>query len=195
MEFRDINGYYGKYSVSRDGAIRNNTTNRIMKTRFQKQGGYENVGLSIAGVVKTHRVHRLIASAFIPNPLNKPQINHIDGNVKNNSISNLEWCTASENAKHRCNVLKSNIPPLNFLGKFGIEHNKSKSFWIEFSDGVVKFYGSGLEYTRDTGFDHTLISYLRKNKYEKDNVQSCKIKKGKAKGLTVHFVYPHFEVK
>ena len=64
MEFKNINGYYGKYSVSRDGVIRNNTTNRIMKTRFQKQGGYENVGLSIAGVVKTHRVHRLIASAL-----------------------------------------------------------------------------------------------------------------------------------
>lgn len=49
---------------------------------------------------KTYQVHRLIAMAFIPNPDKKPYINHKDGNKHNNSIDNLEWCTASENNKH-----------------------------------------------------------------------------------------------
>ena len=61
---------------------------------------YKIVGICHNNKVKAHYVHRLVASAFIPNPLNKPQVNHINGNKEDNRVENLEWCTQSENNKH-----------------------------------------------------------------------------------------------
>lgn len=69
---------------------------------------YWRVGIQIDNRQKHFAVHRLVATAFIPNPLNLPQINHIDGNKDNNHISNLEWCDNSYNQRHAMdNNLKS----------------------------------------------------------------------------------------
>ena len=67
--------------------------------------GYPRVHINVNGKNKNMTVHRLVAEAFIPNPENKPQINHIDGDKTNNNVKSLEWCTASENAKHREKVI------------------------------------------------------------------------------------------
>ena len=86
------------YSVSQLGEVRNDKTNKILSQRIQQ--GYRHVGLTINGKAKSCRVHRLVAQAFIPNPENKPYVNHIDGNRSNNNIENLEWCTPKENTQH-----------------------------------------------------------------------------------------------
>jgi len=62
--------------------------------------GYERICLFVGGKRTYHFVHRLVATNFIPNPLNLPQVNHKDGNKRNNRKDNLEWVTGSENMKH-----------------------------------------------------------------------------------------------
>ena len=91
---------FDRYEVSNDGAIRNKESKKILKT-FINDKGYEIVSLWLNGKDKKFRVHRLVADAFIPNPENKAQINHIDGNKLNNHADNLEWSTHSENISHR----------------------------------------------------------------------------------------------
>lgn len=112
--WRDIKGYEGYYKVSNLGNVmsiaRNGTIkqNKILKPNTDK-GGYSYVCLHKKGTTKTIKVHRLVASEFVKNPQNKPEVNHIDGNKKNNEASNLEWVTSSENQLHSIYVLKKNI--------------------------------------------------------------------------------------
>lgn len=87
------------YDVSSNGEIYSHKRNIVMKV--QTDGwGYLRVSLLNNGHKITKSVHRLVADAFIKNPLNKPEINHIDGNKLNNRIDNLEWVTRSENEIH-----------------------------------------------------------------------------------------------
>lgn len=77
---------------------------RLLKTRMDKYG-YEVVNLTNEKSEKTKKVHRLVAEAFISNPENKKEVNHIDGNKSNNAVINIEWNTMSENQLHRYHVL------------------------------------------------------------------------------------------
>jgi len=97
MNWKQIEGY-PKYEVSDTGLIKSlvGKKERILVQRMDKYG-YKRIDLR---PMKTMFIHRLVAEAFIPNPDNKPQINHKDGNKLNNLISNLEWCTRDENMRH-----------------------------------------------------------------------------------------------
>lgn len=104
--WKDIEGYEGLYEVSTHARIRSyknyghgkKDTYRILKP--QKRGNYVAVTLYKSHIPDTRSVHRLVAETFIPNPENKPCINHLDGNKLNSCVWNLEWSTYSENLEH-----------------------------------------------------------------------------------------------
>lgn len=78
----------------------------LQKKTIMKSSQYYQTVLSKNGKAKTVTVHRLVAEAFIPNPDNLPQVNHIDHNPLNNKVDNLEWCTAKYNSNHKRNNRK-----------------------------------------------------------------------------------------
>ena len=100
MIWKKVEGY--NYEVSDDGQVRNYKTKKLLKQGVNKSYPYARVSFSLgcSGTPKIMFIHRLVAEAFINNPENKPQVNHIDGNKLNNSVSNLEWVTAKENTEH-----------------------------------------------------------------------------------------------
>ena len=101
-----IPGFNGAYEISTFGRVRrvieesNQHRGVPYIMRLSKSGRYAQVSLQEGDEKRTFNVHRLVAQAFIPNPRNLPQVNHIDGNKRNNRADNLEWVTAKENAKH-----------------------------------------------------------------------------------------------
>lgn len=112
-EWRDVAGFENRYQVSNFGRVRSLRNNkRIIKEKIST-GGYCSVHLRDAAhnlsVYKS--VHRLVAEAFIYKADGASEVNHVDGDKTNNHASNLEWCTHSENMKHRSYVL--NYKPCN----------------------------------------------------------------------------------
>lgn len=172
--WRDIPGYDGRYQVSPDGQVRSaggtftvpgrwgtmtqNVKPAILKLASYRGIGYEAVCLRRPNNGKRHArhlVHRLVAEAFVPNPQGLPQVNHIDGDRRNNKASNLEWVTASQNQIHRARVLK--------LGSRGEAHPNAK---LTYED-VVQIRTSsetGPELARRYGVTKQNIYYIKRCK-------------------------------
>lgn len=113
--WKTIKGYEN-YEISNHGRVRSKQWERkhycggtcIIPEKIMKpticERGYERIGLVRNGKQRSVFIHKLVAKAFIPNPLQKPFINHIDCNGLNNFVDNLEWCTQSENVQYAYNI-------------------------------------------------------------------------------------------
>ncbi len=119
--WENILNYEGFYQISNLGNVRSLDRFITINNKLSFKKGkimvvsennkeYKQISLSKNNKLKTFKIHRLIALAFIPNPNNYPYVNHIDGNKKNNNIINLEWCTAQMNIKHAYDMGLMNAP-------------------------------------------------------------------------------------
>lgn len=139
--YKSIKEYNDYYLIGSDGTVKNKI--KTMKT-FINNNGYECIKLTLGRVHKHYTMHRLVALYFIDNPLNKKEINHIDGNKLNNNVNNLEWVTSSENKHHaiKLGLRKYNLPTLgkklsNKTPYFNVSYDKIRNKWI----GCVRHQG------------------------------------------------------
>ncbi len=119
----DIIGYEGLYKIYEDGRVWSIKRNKFLKGCNSK--GYITFGLTKNKISKVVKQHRLIAIHYIPNPENKPFIDHIDRNPSNNNINNLRWCTVGEN---KINSKVHGDIPYRHLHKI-YEHRNQKYYW------------------------------------------------------------------
>ena len=126
--WRWISGFEGLYQISNFGRVksfsRRGTSKKIIKPWINRQG-YLIVDLCKNSKSKHFPVHRLVAQAFIPNPENKPEPNHEDGNKFNNHVSNLKWATKSENIQHAMDI--------------GLNHSGEKSCKAKLTNAQAKY--------------------------------------------------------
>lgn len=127
----------GHYLVSSHGRIKSIRSNKIMRP-LRTTTGYHQIQLRINGITIQRRIHRIVAQCFLENPENKPEVNHKDGNRVNNCLSNLEWCTKSENSKHAYDSgLNPNIKPVLCLDRNGSVLKKYRSARDAEKDGYL----------------------------------------------------------
>jgi len=149
---KEIKGYEGLYAVDEKGnvySLLHNSSRRKGKLKpYINTGGYLRVNLyDSKGKVKKYYVHRLVASAYLPNENNYPAVNHISANKADNSVENLEWCTA------KYNIAESR--------KLGLQKDKKvQAFSI--ITGEVKKYNSIKEAAKDIAGKDWAFHYKRK---------------------------------
>jgi hypothetical protein len=157
---------YPNYFVTKEGLVFSSKTKKFLKFSYDQQG-YQRVGLYIGNYkTKTIKVHRLVAETFIDNIENKKDVNHIDGNKANNNISNLEWCTRSENIKH---AFKNGLKIVTQNQIEGVKKRFSKQI-VDKSNG--KIYNSLKDASIDLNVNYsTLKNNFRKNRINKTTLR------------------------
>ena len=184
--YKDVVGYEGIYRVSNFGNIYANDGIRSGYSYRSKQNmirkyrgkvlnpgncrGYKIVTLTKNGIRKTFQVHRLVATAFIKNIENKPNINHIDFNTSNNNYLNLEWCTQYENIHHTIN----NGRDVHVCGeKNGMSKLKNSQVYEIFE--LRKTGLSQKSIAKIFNLDQSAISLILSKKRQKNNSNECSL--------------------
>lgn len=155
--WKDVPDYEGYYKVSNLGRIKSvlrhvNSgygSKRKVRERILKPSGvkYLSVELCKDGIHKYHSVHRLVAIAFIPNIYNKPCIDHIDTNPKNNRVDNLRWVTHSENLNNEITSKRNSERQRND------EKKSFPVFQLDLNNNLLKEFPSMSEAERQTGIE------------------------------------------
>lgn len=144
-EWKPIVGYEGLYEVSNFGQIKSLeriTNNNIhisehIQTQRIGETGYMYVGLCKEGVKANKRVHRIVAIAFVPNPENKPQVNHKDENKQNNNADNLEWVTGTENINYGTAIQRAHEKDCSPLTKKVLQIDKNGEIVAEYASQSI----------------------------------------------------------
>lgn len=116
-----IDGRDTNYEVSNKGNVRNTLKDFVLKQGTRNE--YRQVTLSVRNIKERHKVHRLVAIVFLPNPYDKPFVDHIDGTRSNNNVENLRWATNSENQ------INTKLSPKNTSGVRGVSWDKQDKIW------------------------------------------------------------------
>ena len=146
----------GRYYKNQFGNSNVKTKDRILK-QYKTTNGYMQVDLCLDSKYIKIGVHRLVAIAFIENPENKPEVNHIDGNRKNNCLTNLEWCTHGKNIQHSYKLENRSA-----LG----ENNAKCKTNEKIVNEICIYLENGLKpsFIRDLGYDYNLIRAIKARK-------------------------------
>jgi hypothetical protein len=116
VQAKDLPGFEGRYSVISTGKVYSHLTKKLL-THGDDTYGYDTVALTKNGKSKTYKLHRLVASTFLDNPENHPQVDHINRNRKDNNITNLRYLSASENNRNRAVYVKRPSELKNIVSK------------------------------------------------------------------------------
>ena len=191
--WKDVVGYEGLYQVSNLGRVKSIAHKvrcrggfRTLPTKLmspqtdKKKNFYYFVRLHKNGVAKSYFVHRLVAVAFIDNPNNLPQINHKDGNKRNNNVNNIEWCTASENSHHAFTtglstptishyrgVQAFRFSDNSFVGEYKSQHEAAKILGLNVAHICSNLHGR-CEHIKGYYFKYNGIEKKQKRIYKHD---------------------------
>ena len=171
--FKRIIGFEN-YSVNENGVVVNMITSHI-KSPCPNNKGYLFVDLYKHNRRHREYVHRLVANAFIPNPQNKPYINHIDGDPTNNTFDNLEWCTPLENVEHASKTICT-------MKQYFLANNKRKKAvkQIDYKSGrLINVFPSIREASRATNIPSSnIVCVLKGRQSRTKNYSWCYVKGG-----------------
>ena len=164
-KWRPIRGFEDRYFISNFGNVLSLRRKKVLRPRKSTRG-YELVNLSKHGVMTTHRVHRLVATHFVPNPLNLPEVNHINENKSDNRAENLEWCDRSYNVNFGERTAKQKAK----LSKPVVQ--------ISLEGDIVAEFPSGIQAARELKLSSSSISECCRGKRKTIGGFRWKYKKG-----------------